>query len=482
MSVIPLSVRCVLRVLLLVTLYVVKALIFPTCRADLLIDPFMRDLDLCERNGFRCDSLISAVELDCANPGCEGVDRNCKLSACWELTPDRKAYTFHMRVNGAEWGGIGFNERQLMTGTDLYWLGKEDGAPVVKSLYASETNIPKPHTGSDGKEVTGEPYVNVLSAVSYDNDYLEASWTVPIKVSQSDRDGSRTRADLAKGNELFAIFAVGKGAWPVFQYHSDKGTTSQKVDIFRQGDPAVAEAIAVNSGSMISTGKAAHGILMIVAWVVLSPLATFTARYLKFAGPIWFRSHRNMQVVAYVLTIVALIIIVLELNAEGKDFSTLTDNPEAGGYSKTHGSLGLAVIGMSSLQVLLGIFRNQISGFDAKEQHDDPNYHGPRRYIFNYAHWFNGWSLLAISITTVYFGLNTSCCGVDIPATDVLLTFIGLAVGPIVLAMECFRRGQNAEENENTMAKHVFALACAASVATGVTIIVIIVNGTAPAK
>jgi uncharacterized membrane protein len=130
---------------------------------------------------------------------------------------------------------------------------------------------------------------------------------------------------------------------------------------------AIADASSGTIRSVILTlatpGAVAHAVCMVVAWLGLSPLATFIARYLKDYDPLWFKAHRLFQLVAVGLAVAGFILIQLE-------------NPAVLG---THGKLGFTVFGLALVQVLLGVFRNQISG---KRHHNNESKHGVERKSF----------------------------------------------------------------------------------------------------
>jgi hypothetical protein len=58
------------------------------------------------------------------------------------------------------------------------------------------------------------------------------------------------------------------------------------------------EVSAISTAS--NKGRIAHGALMLLAWLLFSPVASFIARQLKqqLGGGKWFDLHRYMQVSA----------------------------------------------------------------------------------------------------------------------------------------------------------------------------------------
>jgi hypothetical protein len=106
-----------------------------------------------------------------------------------------------------------------------------------------------------------------------------------------------------------------------------------------------------------------HGSIMIVAWLFLSPVGTFVARHLKqqLGGAWWFNLHRAAQVLAVLFTIVAASL-MLAVHVE-------IDNP--------HAKLGMSAFVLCLCQLMLGLFRNEISGY-SKRDPTNPADKGPR--------------------------------------------------------------------------------------------------------
>lgn len=92
--------------------------------------------------------------------------------------------------------------------------------------------------------------------------------------------------------------------------------------------------------------KPAHGALMGIGWGVLLPLGVLLARLLREVGDskpaLWFKIHRALQPFAFIITIVAFILIFI-FNP-GKTFTA-----DAVPVSKAHGAIGTALSLQASL-------------------------------------------------------------------------------------------------------------------------------------
>jgi len=138
-----------------------------------------------------------------------------------------------------------------------------------------------------------------------------------------------------------------------------------------------------------------HGVLMFLSWGLLLPLGWMAARYLKFSDkkmcgfPYWWAIHRPLQIIAYVLSLIAFVIIVIAVaDANAAQFS--------GGISKFHKPLGLIITILGAVQVLIAIFRPHPSEDGSK---------GLWRKIWEQKHHWLGRGLLAAAVPQIFSGI-----------------------------------------------------------------------------
>eukprot|EP00039_Didymoeca_costata_P032029 m.36600 g.36600 ORF g.36600 m.36600 type:complete len:614 (-) comp9156_c0_seq1:1321-3162(-) len=196
--------------------------------------------------------------------------------------------------------------------------------------------------------------------------------------------------------------------------------------------PSVANgniAVAANTFKFATKGNIAHGAIMILAWMLLSPIGTIFARYAKhIGGRNWFLTHRTLQASAVGFTILGLIFIA----SAGVEFDQLQDD------SLKHAQMGIAVVALAIFQALIGFFRKLISN-EKEETVSDEYPHGPNRYIFNWLHKINGTVLFGLSLATIHLGitlfkdqaeaLNEADLWIQEPAEDLFYAYIGVFVG-----------------------------------------------------
>ncbi|KAL1481281.1 hypothetical protein MTO96_015718 [Rhipicephalus appendiculatus] len=127
-----------------------------------------------------------------------------------------------------------------------------------------------------------------------------------------------------------------------------------------------------------------HGSLMIVAWVLLVSVGILLARHYKNVWEAttvcgvkpWFAFHRVLMMIAVAMMIAALVLIFYRVGQW-----SVTENP--------HPILGIVCSVLGFLQPIMALFRCH--------PHED------NRYIFNWAHWFNGNAGQIVAVATIFF-------------------------------------------------------------------------------
>jgi hypothetical protein len=233
-------------------------------------------------------------------------------------------YEFIMNVRpGQSWGAVGFNTGgAVMTGTEIMWLGVEDGEATLKYKLAAGQFTP-----ADSVEQPND--VEVANTANG----IQARWKRPVKQTGL--------IDLTDGTSaLTIIYAAKAGAVGGFAQHDVKLSTT--TDLAEPGASVSAKSFSATKGNL------AHGALMILAWACMTPIGTFFMKYGKHLPPsIWFKTHKFIQPLGVLVCIIAFIIIL----ASGVTFSELQ------GKSKAHAQMGIAVVALCLVQVILGYSR-----------------------------------------------------------------------------------------------------------------------------
>ena len=305
-----------------------------------------------------------------ANPGIDAVMPG--ITFCSQINPAKDTYTFLMGVEpGKQYGAVGLNSGFSMAGTNMMVLSVVGGKATLEYKKATSYTTPS--------NVADQPTDAECSNDATQG--LVCKWTRKVDTIWTADMSSKTLVFASKSGGFSGGFA-----------EHDKKASIKKFNAAKAGASGAGEA---NPG-FATKGNLAHGALMILAWIVFSPMGTAFARYGKhLGGPVWFKSHMYLQCAAVFTTIIAAIIISQVIKGDFADL-LLTD-------SKAHAQQGVAVCVLAVVQVLLGLFRNKISGPADKSI---PGHHGNNRFIFNWAHRINGWVLFGLAIATVHAGIT----------------------------------------------------------------------------
>eukprot|EP00730_Choanoeca_flexa_P001586 TRINITY_DN10698_c0_g2_i2.p1 TRINITY_DN10698_c0_g2~~TRINITY_DN10698_c0_g2_i2.p1 ORF type:complete len:704 (+),score=130.06 TRINITY_DN10698_c0_g2_i2:114-2225(+) len=315
----------------------------------------------------------------------------CEAEVLWEF--ENTTAWFKISTT-SYWASVGFGQQRRMDGDFLVAL--RDGTNKAINTHGAKPNRPS---------LDSNP---TLDNVAYEvvNGRFTVVFSRPRRPINPDDD-----VDLSINVEAYAMLAWGSGSGDSYSYHGTKRViTGEPLQVGR----SVGQVEAVTP-TLARDSTIAHGVLMALAWLGFSPVGTYIARYGKGAGAIWFQLHRALQVVAFLLAIAGYAIILADDDV---------------GESDTHHRMGHATIFLAIIQVLLGAFRNQISGYKPSEA-SDPDDHGERRWLFNYLHWTIGRALLIFAPITVFYGMDL--LGVEESAESVFWAMIGLLLAFIVV-------------------------------------------------
>lgn len=153
----------------------------------------------------------------------------------------------------------------------------------------------------------------------------------------------------------------------------------------------------------------AHGILMIIGWMMCASTALILAKYYKPMWPnnricgvkVWFANHRGLMIVSLFATVIAFIIIFVHCDG----YSKMPDLP-----AKAHPILGIITTILCVLNPLIAICK-------CSEKSD-------KRPIFNWIHWFIGTCATVLATPTLFIGMNLPKAHVPWWVTWVLVAFM----------------------------------------------------------
>ncbi|KAJ3373123.1 hypothetical protein GGF31_001111 [Allomyces arbusculus] len=216
------------------------------------------------------------------------------------------------------WVGVGIGAS--MASADCLMAWRESGRWVVSRRYATGRVTPRAAptqsvriVASTTDSVTIRRPASLMADAQHDRSFQGTAQAFIWAVA----DGRATSAN-----------SLGK--------HQDAGVFTYNA-LVTDGSAAVV-GVGANRTAMLI----AHGVLMAVAWSVVSFMGIYAARFLKNIRPkTWFPLHRALLSLVVVLTLIAFAIAVAATDCEH--------------FSSTHGALGLAVVVLSVMQALLGV-------------------------------------------------------------------------------------------------------------------------------
>jgi len=287
---------------------------------------------------------------------------------------------------GLAWLSIGVNPDGEMIGGDAvigqpneaissvnpgkYTMSSEDAAGVVLMDSSAQTLINGSITQDTSAGTTTLSFTKIL-------------------------DESGENAISESGQTTF-IYAIGSdNTYPA--YHAG-GRGKFKVDL-SGATPAVVDTEA--STKNYTKIFAAHGIMAVIAWAFLTPIA-IASSFLRslFSTPLWFKIHMYFNCISFVLTLTAFILAVV-------------NTPREEWFGNSHFVAGWVLMGLSTFNVLAGIFRpNANKDLRAKSvsEHLRNSLHGVKgceiRPIWEVLHKLIGFGTMGLALWQMQSGLK----------------------------------------------------------------------------
>jgi len=232
------------------------------------------------------------------------------------------------------------------TGTKSRWIGFGWTKASLNPMYASEsvlgtdgiapTKFKMTSDSLDGSGVTPFP--------SSQQTLINATWTVDAgkttmkfyKLLKEENE-----IEILVGERMYFIWALGLD--DAISYHWKQGVTATQLSL----------GTSISLEVPFKKEFQAHGILAVIAWAVLVPLAVAasTLRDLLPKGPIWLKIHMACNVASAIFTVISFALAVHvygKLNT--KHFSSATGK-------SIHQAMGLFIFLAVICQVVSGIFR-----------------------------------------------------------------------------------------------------------------------------
>ncbi|XP_013403700.1 putative ferric-chelate reductase 1 homolog [Lingula anatina] len=313
---------------------------------------------------------------------------------------------------------VGFsNDKQMGDDSVIACIYDEDkGTTAVHQYYNSEDPLTSGQIGSSGLVKEGATYANSTIWCRFTRT-ITSSDAKMMKPLNNEYHILFAKGPVASG-------AVGKHG---FDYYGGPAVSPQRTNLIKTDNiggrasyPLVkAHGILMILAWVLTSSIAIilltfccfiSGILMILAWVLTSSIAIIFARYFKPMWPndrlcgerVWFANHRTLQINTLILTIIAFILIFIEVMGYS--------NMDSPGFAVAHPIIGIIVTILCVLNPIMALFRC----------HPEDDY----RPIFNWFHWIVGTVAHILATINIFFGMNLAKSGVPWWVTWVMLIWV----------------------------------------------------------
>ncbi|KAH3870769.1 hypothetical protein DPMN_033959 [Dreissena polymorpha] len=313
----------------------------------------------------------------CFHDGCKGG--NCDFMLTWKETGDDILFSLTCKRPQNAYCAIGLSKDNKM-GDDSVFECVANGDQVIVSLSyndgRSNSRLEQPQFGLT--DVTTSSKDGVISCT------FKRKKVAPSNTGRKKRaaEGPTTFFNL---NEDFTLFyAYGSASSGFLMKHSVTPLVSDQVADFQ----AIQE---IGGTSTKITLIKVHGILMVIAWMLLASFGIFSARFYKDVWPEgfewcsqkrWFVIHRACMVTVFLLTAASFVVIFVYV----KGYAQITGS----NFEKSHPIIGIVVMALTLINPIMALFR--------------PHPGTPKRPIFNVAHTLVGVAAHACSITNIFSG------------------------------------------------------------------------------
>ncbi|XP_053396447.1 putative ferric-chelate reductase 1 [Mercenaria mercenaria] len=299
--------------------------------------------------------------------------KGCEYLVTWQTAGTSTTFTLQAEETDTNvYLAVGFSKDYRM-GEDSV-VGCIVPGTTVKNYYNEGTDtdeLATPLLGLSGTSVTQT------------NGVITCTFTRTLNEASDDK-----YFDL--NNDYILMLVVGEaeeedGAYKLEEHHKIPWNSDGKVDF---NSHYVVDLYKLNSPAV-----KLHGIMMVLAWLLLVIVGMVTARYNKdmlpeeklFGTKVWFQVHRTAMVVACVFVVIGFIPIFVEI----RGYSQIVSE-ESKESVKAHPVLGIVVTVLCFLNPIMALFR---PGGDHKF-----------RWIFNWAHLGVGAAAQILAIVTIFLG------------------------------------------------------------------------------
>ncbi|XP_030765696.1 putative ferric-chelate reductase 1 homolog [Sitophilus oryzae] len=351
-------------------------------------------------DGCAVNKLCFGAPADCVS------SKSCKAVVGVIVTGDR--YDFELKADSnAAWVGVGLSDDDKMGDDSVIECVKRGNGVAAYMSYTTAPNYGAPRLANP------QLGIQLLNSSLVDG-------TIYCKVRRDVSTNVNGRFyDLVSGKYNLLI-AAGSSVKP-------NSVSFHDIVYLASAEPqalADVSALAAKSKLLIRL----HGCFMLAAWLGTASIGILLARYYRqtwvghqmFGKDMWFAWHRTFMVLTWALTIVAFVLIFVELKAWS-------------GENKPHAILGTVTTILCFIQPIGAYFR--------------PHPGTPKRAIFNWLHWGIGNAAHIVAIVTLFFAVKLTKAELPEFVDWILVAYVVIhVISHLVLSvMNCVaeRSGEN---------------------------------------
>ncbi|XP_053549697.1 putative ferric-chelate reductase 1 [Bombina bombina] len=293
-------------------------------------------------------------------PDCNPDNNSCLFMSS---VPSTDGFVFEMSGPTSGYLAIGFSDDKYMGNDDIY-ICTRNSSGIITVQQAFSTGRVSPTLRNTSSVESAE--------ASYVDGVLKCLFITQSSIS------TQARASTASSYYIFLANGPSQANGQILEHTQIPLITENKVDL-----SSFASSSAQTGTSPVIL---VHGALMLIAWMTTGSIGMIMARYLKNVGkqPVlgkaaWFLAHFFLMVLTVALTLIAFIIIFVEVDGWSSD-------------TGAHPVLGCILMILSFLQPFAALFR--------------PDPKSERRFIFNWAHSLNAFVIKILAVATIFLGLQ----------------------------------------------------------------------------
>jgi len=309
------------------------------------------------------------------------------LELAWRVDKngaEPRSVTVRLTCARSSWLSFGLNSHSGMVGTYAV-IASQSGAPGSWDVREydisskSGSGIVAQAAASQGLRDVSVVQAGGKTVLHFTRDASSAG-DKPFSLDAGAAAGATGAA--AAGDTV--VWAFGNDADNALGYHGSSSSGTAGATNVQWGSGASEQAALTG---LTYDAVFFHGAAMLLAWGLCVPSGVIVARYYKHLGSFWYKTHRTVQSLGVLLTVVAFGIIANAVTAaQGEHFQG------------THKQLGLVVTALAVLQPLNAFVRPHAT--EAGEEKT------VLRAVWEVAHKGVGWLCLAAGVVNIFTGLE----------------------------------------------------------------------------